>query len=328
MAMIFGSSSKGIHFNAASYSSHPQFVGGNSDGEVYHAKQFATTTEANVILDYLDNRGNLRDEKKPFSIIWSINPPHNPYSTLSDCEPEEYAKFADMTTEQLLVRNNVIFKDEADRERLTLTSGIYFSLIASIDREIGRVLDRLEEIGEADNTVIIFTSDHGEMMGSHGKMGKPQLYDEAFLVPFIIKYPGVLKPKVEDLKFTSIDIMPTLLGLMGLADDIPSTVEGRDYSAGLVSGDYSTAAKPNSSFYRIWETARGVRTDKYAYLVTEEGEYEIYDLVRDPYQMKSLSFDEISAADAKVLKDELAFWLKDARDSWLQQGLNGDLINY
>ncbi len=318
---------KGIHFNASSFSNVPEFVGGNKDGDPFYPNEFATITEANVILKYLDNEGGkYRNEESPFSIIWSINPPHNPYSKITDCEPEVYKDFINLTTDDLLLRENVIFKDEADKERLRQTAGIYFSLIGSVDREIGRVLDKLEEIGCAENTVIVFTADHGEMMGSHGLMGKPQVYDEAFLVPFIVSYPGVLEHRVEDLKINTIDIMPTMLGLMGLGADIPETVDGRDYSQGLISNDYGKQ-KPISALYRV-ANARGVRTDRYTYHVTAKGEYQIYDLVRDPYQMRALTFDQISKKDAKLLKSELAYWLKDARDSWYEQRLNSELISY
>ncbi|MFI3316025.1 MAG: sulfatase [Rikenellaceae bacterium] len=317
------------HFNTVSYSNQPQYVGGKTDGEQHkNSGQFATMNESEVVLDYINNKGgNMRDESKPFSMIWSINPPHSPYSRLTDCETEEYARFADMSVEELLVRDNVIFKDDADKARLELTAKIYFALISGVDREIGRVLEALENQGLAENTIVVFTSDHGDMMGSHGKMGKPQIYDEAFMVPYIIRYPGVIEPKITDLQFNTIDIMPTLLSMMGFKDQTPDTVDGRDYSAGIINDDYSVVPKPKSALYRAFKD-RGLRTYDYAYVVHPTGEYAIYDLRVDPYQMNALTFEQIPAEDGQMLKDELGFWLKDCKDSWYRRKTNKHLINY
>ncbi|MFI3316026.1 MAG: sulfatase [Rikenellaceae bacterium] len=317
------------HFHTASYSNRPEYVGGKADGQQYRNDGvFATTTEANIVVDYLNNKGgNMRDESKPFSMIWSINPPHSPYSELSDCEAAEFARYENMSIEELLVRDNVVFHDDADKARLELTSKIYFALISSVDREIGRVLETLKAKGLEENTIVVFTSDHGEMMGSHGRMGKTQIFDESYMVPFIIKYPGVIDHKVTDLRINSIDIMPTLLAMMGLEDQIPATVDGRNYSQGVIADDYSQVPKPKSSVYRDFVN-RGVRTAEYTYIVEPSGEYAIYDLKADPYQLNPLTFEQIPAVKGQELKDELGYWLADISDAWYDGMLNDKLINY
>ncbi len=317
------------HFHSVSYSNISEYVGGNADGVQYHNDGvFATITEANIVIDYLNNKGGkMRDESKPFSMIWSINPPHNPYPKVTDCEPEELAKYMDMSVEDLLPRDNVEFKDEADKARLELTAKVYYALISGVDREIGRVLETLKAKGLEESTLVVFSSDHGEMMGSHGKMGKPQIYDEAFQVPFIVKLPGVIEPKVTDLQITTVDIMPTVLGLMGLGDQIPSAVDGSNFAQGLIADDYSVVAKPTSAPYRDFKN-RGVRTLEYSYIVQPKGQYAIYDLKADPYQMTPLTFDQIPAEKAEELKSELGYWLARHRDAWYDGMLNDELINY
>ena len=320
------------HYNALAYSNRPELVGGKKDGEVYRPKRFTTTVEADIIIDYLNNKGGVRDASKPFSLIWSINPPHPPYNRLSDCDENIFNEYyKDLSLDELLVRGNVGKNPELRKTKagknLPLSARFYFSLITGVDREIGRVLDALEKSGEADNTIIVFTSDHGEMMGSHGKTGKSVFYDESMLVPFILKYPGKLKHRTDDLMFGSTDIMPTMLGLMGMSDKIPSTVMGKDYSDGILTGKYKKNKKPESALY-LSLLKKGVRTYKYTYVVKSDGTYELFDNVKDPYQKKSISLDSLTDKEVSFLKKSLGKWLKEACDPWVKQKLNSGLIEY
>lgn len=305
------------HYNALAYSNRPELIGGKSDGEVYRPKRFTSTVEADVIIKYLRNKNNERDPNKPFSIIWSINPPHPPYNRLTDCDSTIYNKYyRDLSFDQLLLRDNVLkSKNIKKQAKLKLCAQVYYSLIKSVDDEIGRVLKALDETGEADNTIIVFTSDHGEMMGSHGRMSKSVFYDESMLVPFIIRYPGKIKPHVEDLMMGSTDIMPTMLGLMGMGDKIPETVMGNDYSDGLLTGKYKKHPKPESALY-LSKNKKGVRTYKYTYVVKEDNTYELYDNVNDPYQKKKISLDDISSQERSFLKKALGEWLTKSCDEW------------
>lgn len=317
------------HYNAIAYSNIPELVDGKKDGESYRPKRFTSTVEADVIIKYLKNKNNERDSSKPFSIIWSINPPHPPYNRLTDCDSTVYNKYyRDLSFDQLLLRDNVVKSNNIQKqEKLKLCVQVYYSLIKSVDDEIGRVLKTLEETGEADNTIIVFTSDHGEMMGSHGRMSKSVFYDESMLVPFIIKYPGKIKPHVENLMMGSTDIMPTMLGLMGMGDKIPETVMGNDYSDGLLTGEYKKHQKPESALY-LSRNKKGIRTYKYTYVVKEDNTYELYDNVNDPYQKKKISLDKISLEERLFLKKSLGNWLIKSCDEWAASKKCKDYITY
>lgn len=317
------------HYNAIAYSNRPELIDGKGDGEAYRPKRFTTTVEADVVIKYLKNENNERDPHKPFSIIWSINPPHPPYNRLSDCDSTIYNKYyRDLSFDQLLLRDNVIkSKNIQKQEKLKTCAQVYYSLIKSVDDEIGRVLKALEETGESDHTIIVFTSDHGEMMGSHGKMSKSVFYDESMLVPFILKYPGKIKPHVEDLMMGSADIMPTMLGLMGMGDKIPETVMGSDYSDGLLTGEYKKHSKPESALY-LSRNKKGVRTCKYTYVVKEDNTYELYDNANDPYQRKKISLNDLSDQEASFLKKSLGEWLVTSCDEWASQKKCSDYIIY
>lgn len=320
-----------VHFDALSYSSDPMLVGGKKDGQAHRWHEFTPKLEADVLIGYLKNTDRQRDVSKPFSAIWTPLPPHMPYYSVNDCEQDVYRKYyADVPASKLLDRPNVDSEKAVAAGKIgdpRKCAPIYFSLVTSIDRQVGRVLQALEETGEAENTIVVFTSDHGEMMGSHGLMGKAVIYDESFLIPFMIRFPQRLKPRVEDLLLGRVDVMPTLLGMLGLKDKVPETVRGVDYSSELLTGRFKGAAKPRSAVY-LMVNGRGLRTDRYTYLVNPEGKTQLYDNVSDPYQMKNLLLTGIPAGDLKSLQAELGQWLKTADDPWYATRSHKELIAY
>lgn len=319
------------HFDSFTYSNRPELVEGKKDGEVVMHKGFTAAHEADIVIKYLQNKNGERIKNKPFSIIWAINPPHPPYNKLDDCDINVYNEFyKDMPAEKLFLRDNAKAKwvdENGKKKNVAMNARIYFSLIKSVDEEIGRVLDALEATGEADNTVVVFTSDHGEMMGSQAMMGKNKVYDESFLVPYIISYPDVLKHRTEDLMMGSVDIMPTILGLMGLDKQIPATVKGRDYSDGIITGTYKKNPKPQSAAY-LTDRGRGVRTYTYTYMVNPDGTYLLFNNKKDPYQMKNLKLGQIPMEDRQELKTMLGEWLKVSDDKWYAAKKYPKLINY
>lgn len=173
----------------------------------------------------------------------------------------------------------------------------------------------------------MFAADHGEMMGSHGRMAKSVIYDESFSIPFFIRYPEKLKPGVNDLMLGATDIMPTLLGMMNLENKLPETVKGKNYSQGILTGKYGKVKKPVSQFF-YQQKEKGVRTDRYSYLVTKDGGYQLFDNLKDPYQMSPLQMEDIPAKQAKLLKKELGNWLKVSEDSWARDRKYPDRVIY
>ena len=165
------------------------------------------------------------------------------------------------------------------------------------------------------------------MMASHGRFAKSVIYDESFLIPLMIRFPKRLKPRMEDLMIGRVDVMPTLLGLMGLNDRIPHTVQGVDYSAELLSDEFTEKPKPKSAAY-IMPDAKGLRTDRYTYQVSSDGKTELYDNAADPYQLKNLPSSKVDSADLRFLQEELGRWLKEANDQWYQTRMHASLITY
>jgi len=194
----------------------------------------------------------------------------------------------------------------------------YFAMITGIGRQFARLLRALKESGQYENTIVVFSSDHGEMMGRHNRMGKGVVYEESFLIPFILRYPGALKPHREALHFNTPGIMPTLLGLMGLGGEIPASVEGCDCSRLLLTG---VGSRPKSTFFiggmRGADVgSRAVRTDRYTFVVNRTGApgVTLCDRQEDPWHLT-----DCAAAKPDVcreLTEEMDRWLKKTKDPW------------
>lgn len=293
------------------------WIGDAPEEEKTYFEQWSTEHEADVAIDYIRNRdGNKRVDGQPFGLFISINPPHMPFEQV----PEEYRQiYADKSPSELLNRPNVRLESGGKRAETAVND--YFAAVTGIDRQFGRILECLEEEGLADDTIVVFTADHGEMMGSHDLMYKTWWYDESFLIPFIIRWPGRIAPGTDPLHLGVPDTMPTLLGLMGLADQTPPYVEGTDYS-GIMQGQ--DGARPTSSFYlnaapgQVEADARGVRTDSHTFVVHRQAdgseELILHDNQADPYQMKNIAPE--NPALVSELRRELAHWLEKTNDPW------------
>jgi arylsulfatase A-like enzyme len=316
---------KDVHKDPRVYSSDPYKVDGKRDGEQHRPGIYSPQLEADVIVDYIRNSGRQRDPGKPFCLVWAPNPPHNPYSSEEDCDEIAYREhYRDRSPEELLNRPNL---DATSSDTSRGSAAYYFANVTGIDKQLGRVLQALEESGEADNTLVVFTSDHGEMMGSHGLMGKNVIFEESFLVPFMIRLPGRVEHRLEDLMITPVDIMPTLLSLLGLGDSIPDTVEGVDYGDALQTGDFSNTPKPETVPFSGWRQ-RGVRSNRYSLAISEEGSTLLFDNKADPYQQRNLPLDGIPRGALAQLLNALGSWLERMNDPWYHGKVRSDLIPY
>jgi arylsulfatase A-like enzyme len=174
---------------------------------------------------------------------------------------------------------------------------IYYAMTANLDWNLGRLLRAVDELGLRENTIFIFTSDHGEMFGAQGRRAKNIFYDEAVRVPFLLRWPGHAPAgHVADACLNSPDIMPTLLGLLDLP--IPDGVEGMDLSHCALGQD---GPEPEAALLQgmgataVWEDGhewRGLRSKRYTYATYRiDGAELLFDNVADPYQMTNLADD-------------------------------------
>ena len=280
--------------------------------------------ETELALRFIKNENGERDAERPYALFLSYNPPHLPYNSRRDTD---FGAYDDNYSPERVPDPTVLLK----RENVTLDSAkfyenvrVYFSHVTGIDRCVGSVLDAVESDRSA---ITVFTSDHGEMLGSHGLMSKNVPYEEATAIPFIVSCPERIKKRHDPIFLMGTDIMPTLLGLMGLP--IPQGISGNDYSAVLLG---KSEERPASALF-TQPSRKGVRTERYLMTLSykdEEGykDLSVFDLAADPYQKAPLSPNAIPDEDMLTLRRELGKHLMLSHDPWYKKRLYSDFIIY
>jgi len=194
----------------------------------------------------------------------------------------------------------------------------YYAHCTATDGAIGAMIDQMRSLGLLENTILVFTSDHGEMMGSHGRLPyrKQLAWDESLHVPFLIRLPHGEAHQGVRIKapITTPDILPSLLSLCGI--EIPITIEGDDLSQLMrepdPEADRAALVMNVSPFDVNWEDPeyRGIRTARYTYAVAPEGPIMLFDDRSDPYQMDNLAgnpdYADIKADLERQLRRELS----------------------
>jgi arylsulfatase A-like enzyme len=326
----FYQSVKDEHYNPHIYSNDPGAIEGKKDGELHLPKIFSPKNEAAKIVDYLQNTRRQRDYEKPFCMIWSLNPPHNPWND-ENTDMETMHNYYD-TDKFPKIDASLVVRDNASFEVAKYARN-YFANVTSTDQYIGVVIDQLEKMGVLENTIVIFSSDHGEMLGSHKKEGKNVIEMEAMAIPFIVHWPKVLKKGISDVLLGAPDVLPTIMGLAGLESKIPTEVQGINFADLLKNPQTSKVKKPESLLLMLTHS-RGVLTDRYTLCINETkksinelGETFIYDNWKDPYQFNKISLDKEPEV-AKKLLVQLGEKLKMANDPWYKTKKFNHLIPY
>ncbi len=313
------------HFDPWVYSNDSKLIEGKSDGEPHMPKRFNAEIESEAIIKYLDVTHGQRNPNKPFFMIWSLNPPHNPWT-----EDSTKMEFFEQYTENGRVNLGALLTHDNADHSVGDYAPYYFTHVSTVDHYIGMVLEKLEELDLEDNTIIVFSSDHGEMLGSHGKIGKLLPESESLNIPFLIKWGDRLQHRVENRIVSVPDVMPTLLGLVGLDEKIPNEVQGKDFSE-LVLDPHSNHKKPKAALIMGYDY-RGLYTGKYTFVVTAKKDVIentfLYDNEKDPYQLNRINPREIDEKIEKKLKDQLVNLLKETRDIWVTKQIASDYLNY
>ena len=268
----------------------------------------AITTEA---IRYI--RG--RDTGKPFFLMMAPHPPHPPWNL--DHVPEGSL---DRIPKNLHWRANTKGRRDGAQD-----PRCYFAMLQNVDENVGRLTKFLDDSGLADNTILVFTSDHGEMMASQGRYDKMVPYCEALNVPMIVRWPGRIQPdRKSDALFTPIDHFPSLASMCGL--QAPSIVSGKDLSEQILHGrgrDPEDALLMNMTSHwdfpetmTQWPEWRGIRTKQHTYVRWLNGAEELYDNQADPLQFRNLYDGRKAPPLMEHLRARLNDSLKEAHDSF------------
>jgi arylsulfatase A-like enzyme len=266
------------------------------------------------------------DSKEPFLLMLSINPPHWRWD---DAPPEFLEHYP---ADQLPFRPNVAERYKSGNDALHYRH--YLAHIGAVDRELGRLMDQMDKLGLTENTVLIYTSDHGSSFGSNGVGSKANPYEESVRVPFLIQWPKRIKAgHTADHNLGGIDLYPTLCGLAGITP--PKACGGQDFSRVILgkSGPdpvsqltlfnssernyFGGRLKPGGR--RPFSPYRSIRTKTHTYAVDGHGEWFLYDNKNDPFQMRNLVDDPAHAGLKAELQKELQQWLARAEDPFIPE---------
>ena len=292
-----------------------------SRDEFYFVDQWGPEYEADRAIDYIANRDNkLRDAGKPFALVVSMNPPHTGYELVPDKYKEIYRN-VDVET----VCNSPIIAPKGTKMGDFYRKSVldYYACMTGVDEQVGRIIRQLKEQVLFDNTIVVFTSDHGDSMGMHEHIGKNIYYEEAMRIPMMISWPEKITPRRDStLMIAFADLYPSLLSLMGFKDRIPAEVQTFDLSASILSPE-NTQEIVQPYYYLLPENLttgyRGLRTKKYTFAVHATNgrtdEWILFDREQDPFQLNNIAPDQPTLI--KQFSNQLKDWLKKTNDPFM-----------
>ncbi|MHC4122004.1 MAG: sulfatase family protein, partial [Planctomycetota bacterium] len=286
-------------------------------------REYETDGQANLAIKFMQKH---RNSNQPFFLMVAPHPPHPPFKPR--WAPEGYL---DKIKKDLYFSPNVP-KDHPRRTN-QLAARCYYAMSRNIDDNVGRIMKFLDESGLSENTIVVFTSDHGEQHGSHNRTNKMVPYAESVDVPLIVCWKGHISAgTTSDELYTPLDHMTTLCGLTGLKP--PKTADGVDLSKvvlgkGKLDRDAVLIANYTShwDYFQTgttWPEWRGVRTKRYTYVKWLKGWDELFDNKTDPHQMNNLVKDPKYFSVRDEMRRKLKKLLAEAHDEFLPGTAYGD----
>ena len=294
------------------YNNSAYYDGSSSKKEFWQG--YDALEQTKDVLNFLDKNAN---QEKPFFLMLSIGSPHDPYQTA----PEEFKKL--YKDKNIQINPNVPIEK---RQQVTEDLRGYYAHISAIDHGIGQLWDKLKELNIDDNTLIVFTADHGDLLGAHGAWNKQQPYQESIKVPFLIHYPDLIgkKKQTSDILLNSPDIMPTVLGLCKIPP--VNDVEGDNYAPILLGKTknkikYSliSCVQPFGQWPRSkgGKEYRGVTDANFTYVSDLQGPWLLFDNQNDPYQLNNLVNNPKYRKLQKEMEKALSIELSKRKDEFL-----------
>jgi len=301
-------------YNCAHDYFHPRYY--RDDSTVIESEGYEPVIQTDLAINFLQQQVGV---SKPFCLALSWGPPHDPYDQVPSAYRDQY------DPGKIVLRPNVqpdapnALARGLDCRRVTAD---YYAAITALDHELGRLLDTLDHLGLAENTLVVFTSDHGDLLWSHGMMKKQTPYEECILVPFIARFPGKLPAgETSSIPLGTVDIAPTLADWLGWM--VPPQWEGCALSASTRNDTCKSVFIANHCRYdeavvQDVPEWRGVRTNRHTYAETVGRQpWLLFDNVEDPFQMRNLVGDHAHEPVQNQLQRLLGKWLKQVDDPFL-----------
>ncbi|MFW6132301.1 MAG: sulfatase [Planctomycetota bacterium] len=291
---------------------HRDYVARGRTGWVKHASHDSVLPTEAFEECYIGRRAvewlDTADDTYPWYLLVSFVGPHDPFDP-----PSEYARRYRSAEAPPAVPHDPAGKPAwvtrrnlgLEPEEVAVTRRQYSAIVECIDEQIGRILDGVERRGQLDNTFVLFTSDHGEMLGDHGCYTKSVAYEGSVHVPLLTAGPGIDAGRSNDALVELIDVNPTICELAGLGPQ--ENIDARSF-APILRGEDEAHRREAVSAIRNW---RLIRTERYKYIENYNDIVELYDLVEDPGERKNIASD--APDTARELRGRMAKRFREGR---------------
>ena len=290
------------------------------DGELVRRRvgeAFSSELFADAVIGFLDEQAALAEgdgPDRPFFAYVPFMAPHDPRQPPPDYRERYYGRDLPLPANYmpqhpfdhgvLNVRDENLAAWPRTPEVIRDQLAEYYGLITHLDEQVGRILAALQENGQAGNTVVVYAADHGLAMGSHGLLGKQNLYEHSMRCPLIVRGPGIPHGSTDAFTYL-LDLFPTLLGLASA--ETPPGIDGRDLAA-LWSGEGDTAWR-QSLFLPYRDLMRAVRGERYKLIVYPRVNHrQLFDLADDPDELRNLAADPAHGQTLARLEALLEGW--------------------
>jgi len=294
--------------------------------------EFHENTGAFLAFPHSDNAIKMidmsKEQDKPFFMVVSWNPPHPVYMAKQEDYDSKKAEDIILAAtygmpahpypdgkEQWTAVHKGLPDDALTNKEGFIQDGLrhYYAACEGLDKEFARIMEHLEKSGMKDNTIIVYTSDHGDMLGAHSLLNKPYPYEEAINTPFIVRYPKKIKAGTStDVLTMPIDILPTLLDLADIKYD-EKAFDGRSFAPSL-QGKKDAFQHPAALIMAPDAFWRGARTKTHTYAEHKGVPWLLFDNIKDPTQINNLVNQEEYADIQADLKAKLYDLLEESGD--------------
>lgn len=298
----------------------------------YHAdhavpsEKFSTELFAETAIDFIQNY----KEEEPFVLYVAFTAPHDPrtppqaYLDLYTRDhiplPDNFMPEHPFDNGEMDVRDEKLASIPRRSEEIRQHLAEYYSMITQMDEQIGRIVQALNQTNQREQTIIVYTADHGIALGQHGLMGKQSLYDHSIHIPLIMQGPGLPQGVVASGLGCQMDIFPTLCELTETS--LPQTVEGKSMVR-MIAGETSESRKSVFAAYKNvqrmvsdgrWKLIRYFRRGEVGTSRTQ-----LFDLSDDPWETHDLAEDSAKQEQLERLEHELLTWQQSVQDPILQE---------
>ncbi|MFC3878665.1 sulfatase-like hydrolase/transferase [Algoriphagus namhaensis] len=257
-------------------------------------KGYSTDLFTSSAIDFIEKHVNSGAEN-PFFAYVSFTVPHDPYSPREDFIdryspdeiklPENFLPLHPFQFDQLNIRDENLLAWPRDPEKVKAVLADYYALITHLDTQVGTLIETLKRLGQYDNTIIVYAADNGLAIGSHGLLGKQNMYEHSSKVPMIIAGPGVPENEIQEAYTYLFDLFPTLAALADLP--LPEGIDGVNLVKVM---DGNSEGIRGSMFNAYRHTVRSIRKDDWKLIRYPERDFtQLFNLKDDPDELNNLA---------------------------------------